>query len=301
MLTLSHCEICPRRCGADRTRMRGICGCDREIRAARAMIHEGEEPCLIGSKDRSGRWGAGAIFFSGCNLKCVFCQNAEISLQNYGEVISEARLGEIILNLHDQGAAVIDLVSPTPYALQVAEVLEKVKPQLTIPIVYNCGGYEGLEALKRLDGLVDIYMPDLKYKSPEISGRYSKADDYFEAASLALEEMIRQRGECVFTEDGQMKSGTLVRHLVLPGCSRDSEALMDYLGTLPKGSITISLLRQYTPYADAEQYPEINRRITTLEYERVVNRALQNGLDGFRQASGSATMALRPVFDGSGL
>jgi len=265
------------------------------------MIHEGEEPCLIGKKDRSGRWGAGAIFFSGCNLKCVFCQNAEISLQNYGEMISETRLGEIMLGLQDQGAAVIDLVSPTPYALQIARVLEKVKPQLMIPVVYNCGGYEGLEALKMLDGLVDIYMPDLKYKSAELSRRYSKAADYFEAALLALLEMIRQRGECVFTEDGQMTSGTLVRHLVLPGCSRDSEALMDCLGTLPKGTVTVSILRQYTPYADAKKYPEIDRRITSLEYERVVKRALENELDGFRQAPGSSTMALRPVFDGSGL
>ncbi len=301
MLTLSHCEICPRRCGADRTKVRGVCGCDDRIRAAKAMIHEGEEPCLIGTKDRSGRWGAGAVFFSGCNLKCVFCQNAEISLENYGQAISEARMEEIILGLQDRGAAVIDLVTPTPYALQIAEMLETIKHKLTIPVVYNCGGYESVEALKRLDGLIDIYMPDLKYKSPELSGRYSKARDYFDAAAPALDEMIRQRGECVFTEEGQMRSGTLVRHLVLPGCSRDSEALMDYLGTLPKRTIMVSLLRQYTPYADAENYPEINRRITTLEYERVVKRALDNGLDGFRQAQSSSTMALRPVFDGSGL
>lgn len=277
------------------------------------MIHKGEEPCLIGgnatkdAKDSPGgkegaRFGAGAVFFSGCNLKCVFCQNYEISIENKGWVISTEQLARIMLDLQKKGASCIDLVTPTPYVIQIKEALTAVKGKLTIPVVYNCGGYESLEAIRSLEGLIDIYLPDLKYKDPRLSARYSKAADYFEAASKALDEMVRQTGKPVFDDQKRLLKGTLVRHLVLPGCRHDSMDLMDYLGSCyDSGQILISLLRQYTPWGEAKNYPEIDRRLTTFEYESVVDRALANGLEGYRQGKDSQNMTLRPDFDGSGL
>ena len=311
-ITYSPCNVCPRECGVDRNSGPSFCGVLAELMAAKAMIHKGEEPCLIGIKENEsktfdpqtgeGRFGAGAVFFSGCNLRCVFCQNHQISGEAYGKVISKERLCEILLELQEEGAACIDLVTPTHYLPTVAKVLAQVKPKLVIPVVYNCGGYEKVESLRMLEGLVDIYLPDLKYYSRELSGRYSAAPDYFEKASEALKEMFRQTGPCSFDQDGQMKKGVLVRHLVLPGASHDSEKLMDFLGTeFPKGTVHVSLLRQYTPYASVNDYPEIDRRITGLEYERVVDRALSNGLPGFRQGKSAATMELLPTFDLSGL
>lgn len=313
MLTLETCNLCPRRCGCDRTRgQTGLCGAGGQLRAAKAMIHKGEEPCLIGGDTtkyaeggpggKEARFGAGAVFFSGCNLRCVFCQNYEISIQNKGWVISTGRLEEIMLDLQKQGASCIDLVTPTPYVVQIKEALQQIRKDLTIPVVYNCGGYESLEAIESLDGLIDIYMPDLKYKDLRLSARYSKAADYFEAAAPALEEMVRQTGSPVFDSQKRLLKGTLVRHLVLPGCRRDSMDLMDYLGSHYRpGQILISLLRQYTPWGDAKKYPEIDRRLTTFEYESVVDRALANGLEGYRQGKDSQNMSLRPDFDGSGL
>lgn len=301
VLDLSSCTMCPRRCGIDRTKALGFCKVPDRILAAKAMIHEGEEPCIIGRKP--GRYGAGAIFFSGCNLRCVFCQNQEISLEGLGWEISEERLGEIFLELQDQGAYCIDLVSATPYLPFVVSALRKVRESgdLFIPVVYNCGGYESVEAIRALDGLIDIYMPDLKYYDTAMSERYSKASDYFEKASAALKEMISQVGEAEFDEEGFMKKGVLIRHLVLPGGASDSEKLMDFLGTLDKKCFLVSVLRQYTPFADSSKYPEIHRRITTYEYEKVVKKVIENDLPGYRQAKSSSTMALRPVFDGEGI
>lgn len=308
------CSLCPRQCRVDRSKSLGFCHVPSTIYAAKAMIHVGEEPCLIGRKeyedrsqwqsgDRKARFGVGAIFFSGCNLRCVFCQNAVISRDAFGKEITKDRLGEILLELQDQGANCIDLVTPTPYSDQIAEVLSLLKPQLEIPIVYNCGGYESVGALQKLEGLVDIYLPDLKYLDGKIAERYSSAPDYFERADEALKEMVRQVGPCQFDEEGQMKKGVLVRHLVLPGCYKDSMDLMDYLGTsFPEESVYISLMRQYTPYDTVrEKYPEINRRITGFEYEKVVEKALENGLSGFRQEKSAATMELLPKFDLTGL
>lgn len=309
------CDLCPRHCRVDRETAVGYCGVGAKILAGKAMIHIGEEPCLIGKKeyedrraffegDKKARFGAGAIFFSGCNLRCVFCQNASISQEGVGKEITEERLEEILLELQDKGAACIDLVTPTPYADVIARVLRKVKEsrRLTIPVVYNCGGYESKETLRMLDGLIDIYLPDLKYYSAELAMRYSKAKDYFEIALIALKEMVRQTGPVVMDEDGQMTKGVLVRHLVLPGASRDSERLMTVLGEeFKEGDLYISLLRQYTPYASVKDYPEIDRKVTSLEYERVVRKALEAGLNGFRQEKSAATMDLLPKFDFSGL
>ena len=313
---LETCQICPRKCGINRTEQYGYCGAGAELRAAKAMIHQGEEPCLLGSVDEAAagqdglakpkRSGAGAIFFTGCNLRCVFCQNFEISWEQQGKTISTERLGEIMLELQDQGAACIDLVTPTPYLMQIKRALEAVKPRLQIPVVYNCGGYEEPEALQWLDGLIDIYLPDLKYYDSGIASKYSGCADYFEKASAALQEMFRQTGPVKFDENGQMRKGLLVRHLVLPGAYKDSMKLMEHLGAaFPKGSIRISLMSQYTPFGrvlrEPERFRELGRRVTTFEYNKVIDRALACGLDGYSQQRSSSTMALRPDFDGAGL
>ncbi|MBQ7050046.1 MAG: radical SAM protein [Firmicutes bacterium] len=297
---LANCRLCPRNCGANRLEKPGYCGAGAGIRAAKAMIHQGEEPCLLGSS------GAGAIFFTGCNLRCVFCQNYEISWEQQGKEISTDRLGQIMLELQEQGAACIDLVTPTPYLLHIKEALEAVKPQLNIPVVYNCGGYEEPQALRKLDGLIDIYLPDLKYFDKAIAAKYSGCADYFERAGEALKEMFRQVGPAEFDENGQMKRGLLVRHLVLPGAYKDSMKLMDFLGeAFPDGSIRISLMSQYTPFGrvlkEPDRFKELGRRVTTFEYNKVIDRALANGLDGYSQQRSSSTMALRPDFDGAGL
>lgn len=297
---LANCRLCPRNCGANRLEKPGYCGAGAGIRAAKAMIHQGEEPCLLGSS------GAGAIFFTGCNLRCVFCQNYEISWEQQGKEISTGRLGQIMLELQNQGAACIDLVTPTPYLLHIKEALEAVKPQLNIPAVYNCGGYEEPQALQQLDGLIDIYLPDLKYFDKAIAAKYSGCADYFERAGEALQEMFRQVGPAEFNENGQMKRGLLVRHLVLPGAYKDSMKLMDFLGeAFPADSIRISLMSQYTPFGrvlkEPDRFKELGRRVTTFEYNKVIDRALANGLDGYSQQRSSSTMALRPDFDGAGL
>ena len=297
---LANCRLCPRNCGANRLEKPGYCGAGAGIRAAKAMIHQGEEPCLLGSS------GAGAIFFTGCNLRCVFCQNYEISWEQQGKEISTDRLGQIMLELQEQGAACIDLVTPTPYLLHIKEALEAVKPRLNIPVVYNCGGYEEPQALRKLDGLIDIYLPDLKYFDKAIAAKYSGCVDYFEKTSAALQEMYRQVGPAKFDENGQMKRGLLVRHLVLPGAYKDSMKLMDFLGeAFPQGSIRISLMSQYTPFGrvlqELDRFKELGRRVTTFEYNKVIDRALANGLDGYSQQRSSSTMALRPDFDGAGL
>ena len=277
------------------------------------MIHHGEEPCLLGREEAKGgnekpapRSGAGAIFFTGCNLRCVFCQNFEISWEQQGKEISTERLGQIMLELQEQGAACIDLVTPTPYLVQIKGALEAVKAKLVIPVVYNCGGYEEPAALQQLEGLIDIYLPDLKYYDKAIASKYSGCADYFEKATAALQEMFRQVGSVEFDEKGQLKKGLLVRHLVLPGAYKDSMKLMDWLGeAFPQGSIRISLMSQYTPFgrvlSEPERFKELNRRVTTFEYNKVIDRALEKGLDGYSQKRSSSTMALRPDFDGAGL
>ncbi len=293
---LRSCTVCPRQCGVDRSRQRGYCRAGMVVRAAKAMLHTGEEPCLVGSG------GAGAIFFTGCNLGCVYCQNYEISQDGLGWEVDQQRLAQIMLELQQKGASCLDLVTPTPYLAQIAEVLQSIKPRLKIPVVYNCGGYERTETLSWLSGLVDIYLPDLKYKDSALAASYSGCADYFEVACAALQEMFRQVGPVQFTADGRLKKGLLVRHMVLPGAYHDSLELMRWLAAaFPPGAIRVSLMSQYTPTERVAQTASLRRRVTTYEYEKVVEEALALGLQGYSQKRSSSTMALRPEFDGQGI
>lgn len=291
----SHCTLCPRECGADRTKSSGICGSDYRIRAARAQLHYWEEPCI------SGKNGSGAVFFSGCTLKCCFCQNYEISSGNRGMEISTERLGEIFLELQQKGAHNINLVNPTHYVPQIIDALDLVKHRLKIPVIYNCGGYEKAETLRMLEDYVDIYLPDFKYVSCEISEKYSKAADYCRYAEKALAEMHRQQPELVWDGDN-LKRGLIVRHLILPGCRHDSiSAIKRIAEILPAESFLLSLMSQFTPNEQCSAYPEINRRITTFEYKSVLNEVWRLGLNGYSQERSSAQTAFTPEFDFSGL
>lgn len=285
------CSICPRHCNVDRNKNLGFCQSPDNFRVARAALHFWEEPCI------SGKEGSGTVFFSGCNLKCVFCQNNEISAENKGLEISDEKLISIFENLISQGANNINLVNPTHYAKRLANVLSVWKSP--VPIVYNSSGYEEVETLKSLDGLVDIYLPDLKYIRAEKAQRYSKAQDYFEKASQALIEMRRQVEDKF---DGDiMKSGMIIRHLILPQNTNSSIAILDFIKAYFPDTY-VSLMAQYTPCGDLSNFPEINRKITKREYEKVVNYALDNSFDKlFIQELSSADKSFIPKFDFTGV
>lgn len=274
------------------------------IRAARAALHPWEEPCI------SGLHGSGTIFFSGCTLRCCFCQNYQISSEGFGKDISGTRLEEIFLELQAQGAHNINLVTPTQYLPSLLPILKRVKPQLSIPIVYNCGGYETLEAVDALAPYIDIWLPDLKYYSSELSARYSAAPDYFPVASAAVKRMIEHTGPLVledFSENGQtcqlMKRGVILRHMVLPKHKDDSIRLLHWIhDNLPEGHFLVSLMSQYTPFYQSSKYPEINRRITSYEYQKVVDAAIELGLtQGFMQEKSSAKEEYTPPFELQGI
>ena len=286
---MSECRLCPRECGVDRGIKSGYCGCPDEIKVAKYMLHFGEEPCISGTK------GSGAIFFSGCSLRCVFCQNYPISHEMKGEIVSESRLEEMMYELRDKGAHNINFVTGTHYADKIASVLRKCKDNLGIPVVYNCGGYENIETLKILDGLVDIYLPDMKYYSSEMSAKYSGAADYYEKAMPALREMLRQQPKNVFDDNGIMKKGVIVRHLVLPKGYRDSMKLLEEIAGLPVRPL-VSIMRQYTPCYDAVKYPEINRKLTSFEYEKVTEYCAELELEGFMQEKGCENLNMTPDF-----
>ncbi len=285
------CSICPRHCNVDRSVSLGFCQSPDNFRVARAALHFWEEPCI------SGKEGSGTVFFSGCNLKCVFCQNNEISAENKGVEISDDKLISIFENLISQGANNINLVNPTHYAKGLAKVLGRWKSP--VPIVYNSSGYEEVETLKALDGLIDIYLPDLKYIRVEKAMRYSKAADYFEKASAALLEMRRQVEDKF---DGDiMKSGMIIRHLILPQNTNSSIAVLDFIKSNFPNTF-VSLMAQYTPCGDLSEFPEINRKITKREYEKVVNYALDNSFDKlFIQELSSADKSFIPKFDFTGV
>lgn len=285
------CSICPRHCNVDRSVNLGFCQSPDNFRVARAALHFWEEPCI------SGKEGSGTVFFSGCNLKCVFCQNNEISAENKGVEISDDKLISIFENLISQGANNINLVNPTHYAKRLAKVLSRWKSP--VPIVYNSSGYEEVETLKALDGLIDIYLPDLKYIRAEKAMRYSKAADYFEKASAALLEMRRQVEDKF---DGDiMKSGMIIRHLILPQNTNSSIAVLDFIKSNFPDTF-VSLMAQYTPCGDLSEFPEINRKITKREYEKVVNYALDNSFDKlFIQELSSADKSFIPKFDFTGV
>lgn len=289
----ASCRLCPRRCGADRYKGTGYCGMGAVPYAAKASLHLWEEPCI------SYKNGAGTVFFSGCSLHCVYCQNNRISSELFGAEASAEKLADIFLRLQDMGADNIELVTPTHFVPDIVSALGSVKARLTVPVVYNTGGYELTETLKMLEGLVDIYLPDIKYFSSELSERYSAAPDYFRYASAAVMEMIQQVGDLAYNEEGGLLRGTVIRHLVLPGCRHDSMRIMDWIAenTTPEQAL-VSIMNQYTPFDFIpDRFPELKRRVTKMEYNSVVRHAQSLGIEGFTQERSSACESYVPDFD----
>lgn len=294
-IIMSVCNICPRRCGADRRRMFGFCGVGEECRIARIMRHSFEEPCI------SGSGGAGAVFFVGCNLGCVFCQNSEISHPRQedlpGEVFTPPQLAGTMLELQAAGLSCIDLVTPTHFTPKIAEALRLARRGgLTLPVVWNSGGYETPEALAMVADLIDVYMPDIKYLSSDISQKYSAARDYAERAAECIAFMYKKLGAAVFL-NGMMRRGLLVRHLVLPGCRHDSIAVLRRLAeTVPPADIRLSLMSQYTPDFYRGDDRALSRRLTAFEYDSVLAVADELGFDGYMQAPTSGDKKYTPDF-----
>ena len=289
------CNICPRRCGAERTKTRGggVCAMPAGIVAAKAMLHQWEEPVLSGTN------GAGCVFFSGCNLGCVFCQNGKISHENFGKVLSPARLREIFFELIAQGAHCIDLVSPTHFTPWVLEALEDPLP---VPVVWNCGGYEKPETLRRLEGKVQVYLPDLKYGLSEPARKYSGAADYFDWAKRAILEMFRQTGPYRM-ENGLLKQGVLIRHLLLPGELENTRRVIDWVAeSFRPGEVLFSLMSQYTPLPQVENISPLNRKTTKREYERLLDYTFSLGVtNAFLQEGPVAEESFIPEFDERGI
>lgn len=287
-----NCSICPRKCNADRSKALGFCRAPEKFKLARAALHYWEEPCI------SGKSGSGAVFFSGCNLRCAFCQNYEISRECKGVEVSEKRLMEIFESLIEQGAENINLVNPTHYSHMLAKLLSRWKSP--VPIVYNSSGYESVESLKELEGIIDIYLPDLKYIRADRAKRYSNAENYFQVASAAIKEMRRQT-EDSFDSNHMMKSGLIVRHLILPQNTNSSLEIIDWLcDNLP--DTYVSLMAQYVPCGDLSGLDEIKRTITKREYKKVVDYALSKNMSKvFIQELSSATSDFIPKFDFSGV
>lgn len=298
---MKKCTLCPRSCLVDRTKgERGICGQSDKLKVARAALHYWEEPCI------SGKEGSGTVFFSGCALHCVFCQNANIANGTAGKEISIERLAEIFLELQEKKANNINLVTPGHFVPQMVMALQAAKNQgLVIPVVYNTSSYECVDTIKNLEGLVDIYLPDFKYMDTGLSAKYSHATDYSEVAKKAVAEMVRQTGEAVFLhndEDDLISRGTIVRHLLLPGCVEDSKAVIRYLYETYGNRIYISIMNQFTPLPGVKKYPELNRRVTEEEYEEVVDYAISLGVEnGFIQEGETAEESFIPEFDGEGV
>lgn len=296
---MEKCELCPRKCGVDRSMSRGYCGMGDQLTAAKAMLHYWEEPCV------SGERGSGAVFFSGCVLKCVFCQNYDISAEQKGKIISAERLVKIFLELQQQGAHNINLVNPTHFVPQIINAVQTARDRgLSLPIVYNSGGYERVETLRMLDGIVDIYLPDVKYFDNGLAKALSDAPDYFETAMSALSEMIRQTGKPQLDPNGIMRRGTIVRHLVLPGQYKDSIEIIKRVGERFGGDILFSLMSQYTPFGKVKtdkRFEKFNRRITTFEYRKALDAVYETGMNGYMQEKSSAKEEYTPEFDFSGL
>jgi len=268
-----------------------------ELVVARTALHMWEEPCISGEK------GSGAVFFSGCAMGCVFCQNHEIAKGLRGTSITVERLSEIFLELQEKGANNINLVTPSHYVLQIIEALDIAKSHgLDIPIVYNSSGYEKKETIRLLEGYVDIYLPDFKYMNDEIASRYSHCQDYSTYAKETIEEMVRQTGKPEFYSDGIMKKGTIVRHLSLPGYLEDSKDILDYLHENFKNDVYISIMNQYTPLITVEKYPEINRKVTKHEYDELISYALMMGIkNAYTQEDETQEESFIPDFDGEGV
>lgn len=296
VMSYENCTLCPRQCNADRRNKFGFCRSGDTVRAARAALHMWEEPCI------SGGSGSGTVFFSGCVLKCCFCQNYKISAENYGKELSVSELADVFLRLAEEGADNINLVNPTHFLPSIIPALEIAKKKTSLPVIYNSGGYERTETIRELDGLIDVYLPDIKYFSSEISSEYSAAPDYFEYAMPAVREMFRQTGKIQLDESGLIQKGLIIRHLVLPTHRHDSFRVLDEIAkNFPADEIFISLMSQYTPFYKSCEHKEINRRISTFEYNSVCDHAVGLGLDGFMQERSSAKEEYTPEFDLTGL
>ena len=292
---MTVCNQCPRECSADRKNgEKGFCKMPYDPVVARATLHMWEEPCI------SGKNGSGTIFFSGCSLKCVYCQNYEISHENFGMEISEERLSEIMESLVEKGAHNINFVNPTHYSHTIKSILEKNKPP--VPVVYNCSGYEKVETLRNLEGLVDIFLTDLKYYSENVSEKYSLCKNYFSVARQAIFEMKRQQPTDVFSSDGMMEKGVIIRHLVLPGNLSETEKILSFIkNELPPDTL-VSLMSQYTPHGDADKYGELSRPLTKREYERAADYLFYSGIEnGFIQEITSSSENFIPKFDLEGV
>ena len=292
---MSICNICPRNCNVDRTSQMGFCSVDDSIRVSKAMLHHWEEPCI------SGENGSGAIFFSGCNLRCCYCQNYKISTQTFGKDITIEHLANIMISLQEQGANNINLVTPTHYTDKIIQTLDICKHKINIPIVYNCGGYEKLDTLKELRNYVDIYLTDFKYYSSEMSKMYSKCEDYFKVTSKAILEMYHQQNELVY-KDNILQKGLIIRHLVLPTGRHDSISILEWLSNnLDVSKFLLSLMSQYTPNENCKNYPKIDRRTSTFEYNSVLDKAIELNFKGYMQDRRSAKSEYTPNFNLDGI
>ncbi len=292
---MENCMLCPRKCGAARIQgKKGYCGESSSMRVARTSLHQWEEPCI------TGKYGSGTIFFSGCGLKCIFCQNFNIADSSVGKEFTREELAEAMLRLQNHGATNINLVTAGHFVEELVETIKLAKKKgLSIPIIYNSSAYETVEALKKLDGFIDVYLPDCKFFSEEIAEKYAKAPHYFQVAQAAIEEMVRQVGEPVFEEEtGNILKGVIVRHLILPGHTKDSKEIIKYLYETYKDQIYLSIMNQYTPVREWEEYPNLNRRITKREYEKVIDYALGLGVkNAFIQEGKTAERSFIPTFD----
>ena len=294
---MAVCNICPRKCGVDRAKAKGYCGMSDRVKISRAALHMWEEPCISADK------GSGTVFFSGCNMKCVFCQNKDISHDGFGKEITVEHLADIMLRLQSEGALNINLVTPTHYTLQIIEAVKIARQKgLSLPIVCNTSGYENVRTVKLLKDTVDVWLPDFKYIDNEKAVRYSNAPGYAEIAKRALDEMVSQQGECVFDKDGVIQKGVIVRHLVMPGGVGDAKKITRYLHRRYGDKIYISLMSQYTPCTDLSLYPEIDRKVTAAEYDEVVDFAVDIGVEnGFIQDGERASESFIPPFNLEGV
>lgn len=295
---LKECKLCPRNCGIDRLEGEyGYCGAPDKLIIARAALHHWEEPCISGSN------GSGTVFFSKCSLKCVYCQNHDISQGAAGKAISIERLAEIFLELQDQKAHNINLVTPTHYVPHIIAAIKLSRTNgLALPIVYNSSGYENIETIRMLNGYVDVYLPDIKYFSDKFALRYSKAPGYFLKASEAVKEMVAQVGPVQFNKEGIVQKGVIIRHMMLPGLLFDSKKIVDFVYNTFGDSVYMSIMNQYTPMNNLLQYPEINKTLNQSHYESLIQYALSIGLkNGFIQEEGTCSESFIPPFDLTGV
>ena len=292
-----QCTLCPRQCKIDRSKFSGFCGAGGQLKVARAALHHWEEPCISGTR------GSGTVFFSGCPLKCCYCQNWHVSADAFGKEIDVHRLAEIFLELQAKGAHNLNLVTATHWLPWVTEALDEARAAgCCLPVVCNTGGYETVETVKALADYVDIWLADVKYIDPALSGEYSAAPDYFEVCKEAVQQMLEQTGPPVFDEDGLMQRGVVLRHLALPGSLEDSKNVLRWMASLPEGSFVPSFMSQYTPFYKAEEHKHLRRRISTWEYKQVVNTALDLGLtEGYMQEKSSDKDEYTPPFDLEGV